>query len=99
MQFQRASGLEKTYLTVPVYRHIGEVFYCKPVGLVVYYYIVVTLEFYYYYSWFWVSNLRPTIMGNILSDYVSFYFLTGISDAKNKNNPLWDQKSSLFLGS
>ena len=28
-----------------------------------------------------------------------FLSLTGISDAKNKNHPLWDQKSSLFLGS
>ena len=40
--------------------------------------------------------LRPTITGNILSDYFS---LTWISDAKNKYRPLWDQKSSLFLGS
>ena len=28
-----------------------------------------------------------------------FLSLTGISDAKNKNHPLWDRKSSLFLGS
>ena len=28
-----------------------------------------------------------------------FLSLTGISDAKNVNHPLWDQKSSLFLGS
>ena len=28
-----------------------------------------------------------------------FLSLTGISDDKNKNYPLWDQKSSLLLGS
>ena len=28
-----------------------------------------------------------------------FLSLTGIFDAENKNHPLWDQKSSLFLGS
>ena len=28
-----------------------------------------------------------------------FLSLTGISDAKNKNHPLWDHKSSSFVGS
>ena len=41
------------------------------------------------------SCIRPTIMGNIFSDY--FSLLTGISDAKKKTHQIWDQKTSLFL--
>ena len=43
-------------------------------------------------------------MKNSKTNYYGKYFqrlflsLTGISDAKNKNHPLCDQKSSLYLG-
>ena len=38
---------------------------------------------------------------NYYGKYFERLFLssTGISDAKNENHPLWDHKSSLFLGS
>ena len=49
--------------------------------------------------------MKENYKNNRKTKYYGRYFRqlflssTGISDAKNKNHPLWDQKSSLFLGS